>query len=148
MRLKNYKFLQDLEKTREYVFHGSDTLVQELEPRQGYNFGKPDGDPTVFVSQEISIPTFFSLFNPTNNESIRCGVVWCGVDDDFKVSLFASKNILERVGEDQVGYVYVFSKTDFKHHDHHEWVRYEKIKPLHIAEVSRANIGIEITEIK
>lgn len=140
MEFKDYKFLEELEKTDEYVFHGSNNLQKYLEPRQAHNSGEPDGKPAVFASQEIIVPTFMSVFKPQEDgDSIRCGV-----SDDFKISLFATQHTLDRVQEEDCGYVYIFDKSLFKHRDHHEWISYKKVTSRYIAKVFRKNIPLEI----
>lgn len=117
-------------------------LIKEFEPRQAYDEGKKDGKPAIFASSEIIIPTFMVVFKPQEKEDS----ISCGINGKWEVNLLATKTILERIKPEDFGYVHVFERKDFKLRSHHEWICYEKIKPVHVVKVFRRDIPVEIKE--
>ncbi len=147
--MSSYKKLHDLEKQGIYVFHGSENLVDEFEPRQAHTVveGKkiPDGEPAIFASPFSDYAIFMAIINKKNCSkgyfsgcSFRNGVL----------TFRATKHTLDQLSDTSSGYVYIFNKTDFQERNGSEWVSYEKVKPIEKIEVNRTDLkmSIEITE--
>ena len=62
--------LKKFEKSGEYVFHGSENLVEEFEPMQAYTMKNwkqiPDGKPAVFASPFLDYAIFMAIINKKN----------------------------------------------------------------------------------
>lgn len=147
--------LLELEKTGEYVFHGSGFKVEdEFEPRQAHNHELredgtynpiPDGKPAVFASQRTDIAIFMAIFNSENFEkSCRSGFSFLGGSMSFRINKETSQNLPETAK----GYVYVFLKKDFEKRNPTEFVSYEKVKPIEVVTVSVKDLpeNIEVKE--
>lgn len=147
MKSKN-KELSKLEKENKYIFHGSEGLINEFEPRQAHTIIEgqrvPDGKPAVFASPFASYATFMAIINKTNcPKGLRSGCSYSNRGLEFT----ATKATLEQLSEESKGYVYVFDRSDFEQKNASEWVSYKKVKPLRFIEVTFSDLPSPITEI-
>lgn len=134
------EILIELEKTGDYVFHGSYQKLEEFEPRQATNtdvasgIETPDGKPAVFASTLIEPAIFRALINTHFD---RTPGHWSGWDYDGENIIFkASQMGIERAQEDGVvGYVHVFSKNKFHSLRAFEFASYNNVAPIMIVEV-------------
>lgn len=148
--------LHSLEKTGEYVFHGSPFKMDVLEPQQAFNHVKkesgesddvPDGDPSVFASPSADAAIFVAVVNHTN-ASLGS---WAGFTYNEKRGHFgfrATKETMDQIGDEAVGYVYVIGKDKFEIGDVNEPVAYEAVSPLKVIEVRKSDLPeIEIKDL-
>lgn len=147
MKSINQKLLK-LEKGDEYVFHGSESLIDEFEPRQAHTIIEgqrvPDGEPAVFASPFASYAVFMAIINKTNcPKGLRSGCSYSNRGLEFT----ATKATLEQLNEQSKGYVYVFNRSDFEQKNNSEWVSYKKVKPLRLVEVYFSDLPSPIVEI-
>lgn len=140
--------LRSLESSGKYVFHGSVKTVHILEPRQQMNFnpkqGKlaKDGTPAVCATPFVKIATFRALTSDEGgwtNFGQRNGKIF--IRSSPEALQWAKKNI------DQ-GYVYVFSKRDFKRFSFFEVRTQRAIAPLAVVRVTFHDLpaGIQIVK--
>ncbi len=139
--------LQSLEKTGEYVFHGSPLRLEVLEPRQANNHLKkedgeyepiPDGKPAVFASPFADTAIFMAVVNRSNAPlGSRSGF---SVDDNGNFEFRATKETIGQIQESAKGYVYVFDKDKFELRNHNESVAYESVVPVRIIEVGKNDL--------
>lgn len=137
------KALEALAATRQCVFHGSSQLIEQLEPRQAYNEGKPDGEPAVFAARDeaFELAIFRALFQNGRTQFSTQGKAVDKGDWGFGADESARKNITSKA------YVYVFLKTDFQEDTRFQWKRYESIKPLIIIPVHPEDAPVNIRNI-
>lgn len=144
--------LKELEAEEEYVFHGSGTRIETLEPRQAHNYPNnnmedrlPDGEPAVFASDIADIAIFMAVISKDNApKGLRSGFGIGKHGPQFR----ATKETMEQI-RDAKGYVYVFKKKDFRQRDEgpNEWISNKPIKPLEVIGVSERDLPENI-EIK
>jgi hypothetical protein len=138
--------LREMEKTGEYVFHGSSSEVEVFEPRQAYNrideVDVPDGRPAIFASSKLNYALFMAIVNKKNCPK---GFRSSSNGREFK----ATRETLEQLTSQAHGFVYVFNKTDFveRGNGEEECVRHESIKPLFSYSVHFSDIDFPIQEI-
>lgn len=148
IKSKNKELLK-LEKGNKYVFHGSDVLINEFEPRQAHTIIKgqrmPDGKPAVFASSFASYAIFMAIINKTNcPKGLRSGCSHSSRGLEFT----ATKATLEQLDEQSRGYVYIFDRSDFEQKNDSEWISYKKVKPLRSVEVYFSDLPAPIVEIR
>lgn len=102
------KLLHALEKSGDYVFHGSPTPdIEELEVRQPQDstrgMKENHGEPCVAASPYVDIAIFRSL---VRSDTTRFG------EDGGRLHFGATQKALD-AAKNRVGYVYVLSRTDF-----------------------------------
>lgn len=147
--------LHSLEKTGEYVFHGSPFKLEILEPNQAYNRQKkeggeyddvPDGEPAVFASPSVDAAIFLAVINHTNAPLGS----WAGFTYNNKKGHFgfrATKETMDQINEKTIGYVYVLDKNKFEIGDANEPVSYKAISPVKVIEVKKEDLpSIEIKD--
>lgn len=137
--------LLKLEKEGRYVFHGSNSLIDRLEPRQAYNNNKKDGLPAVFATPFADVAIYRSLINGNNikEPSINeFGHTKEGVY--FK----ASKNLIE-FAKNLTAKVYVLDREKFKDFKGSQCRSEEAVIPIEVIEVTAKDLpsNIEIIEI-
>jgi len=145
------KELHDLEKTGEYVFHGSATSdIEKLKPIQAYNFihkkGRvEDGPPGVAASPFSDIAIFRALVRTGKN----------GFEADSLKRLFfkASQSALQ-FAKNTVGYVYVLNRKDFKpkvmsnlRSSPMDWRSEKEVRPVKIIEIHYDDLPKENIDI-
>lgn len=106
--------LLSLEKSDNYVFHGSGLVIEEFEPRQAHNYidGKqvPDGEPAIFASSKAEYAIFMGIINKENCPKGRESRVGEYGED---IRFMATKDTLSQIEDTTSGWVYVFNKSDF-----------------------------------
>jgi hypothetical protein len=144
----NRERLEKFEKEGLYLFHGSDAVIEEFEPRQAHTRENdevvPDGEPAVFASPFIDFAIFMAIINMTNcPKGFRAG-------SDPKggvIEYCATKETLEQLQSDSRGYVYVFTRESFTPRQESEWVSYTKVKPIEVVEVTWTDFTKKVSEI-
>ena len=98
----------------EYLYHGSSFKVEELEPRQAYNWSTgekmPDGDPVVFATDNYERAIFMAVLKElqgTHGTSIEKDEKTC----HFRIDKRKAEQLKER--PDVSGYVMVLPKKSF-----------------------------------
>jgi hypothetical protein len=56
-----FRHLKELERSGGYVFHGTSEPLNQLDPRQAYSHGKPDGVPAVCAASDVDTAIFMAL---------------------------------------------------------------------------------------
>src|SRR3989344_7837128 len=111
------KKLIELEKSEQYVFHGSGYDLAELEPRQAIDLKKgKDGPPAVFASTKVDYAIFMAIINRVNvPKGARSNAGATSHDDgSIEMKFKTTKAVLDSLQETAHGYVYVFYRSDFK----------------------------------
>jgi len=144
----NRERLLELEKTGKYVFHGSQAVIEILEPCQagGHNdeTGKweDDGKPAVFATPYADLAIFRSLINDKDFENKF------GMKGNQRY-ITVDKKLIERA-KDRIGRVYVLDKSKFDQ-DSFIGIQCRSKESVAPSEVIEVNIGdlpkdIEIIE--
>lgn len=116
------EILATLEKTGEYVFHGTHADVAKLDPRQATDVERgPDGVPAVFASQCIDQSIFHAIFNKGNltndADPTEAGATvttdGSGKIQGIQLQFAATEKTLNMLTPESAGWVYVFKKSDF-----------------------------------
>ncbi len=137
--------LTELRSNSQYLFHGTGSIVEEFEPRQSYNSGIPDGAPVIFASPFLDYAIFMALFSKENcPNGYRARVN--GLDSG-NLSYKATKASIDQIDENSKGYVYVFSKSDFKEKNASEWVSHDKAVPIKRVEVYEKDFIPQINDL-
>lgn len=140
------RLLHELERTGEYVFHGSpeDELI-ELEARQAYNWNmgekQEDGPPSVAATPYADIAIFRAL--------ARNGTTAFGFGEYGQLCFKASQEALDNAhGHD--GFVYVLPKNAFQplfgKPGGIDWRSLNSIKPIQVIRVKESDLpkGIKL----
>lgn len=142
--------LRELESESKWVFHGSGSKIETLEPRQAHNYPKnseeknPDDKPAVFASPFADIAIFMSIVNETNvSQGLRSGLSW---DSDKGLEFRATKETMDQI-HNATGYVYVFDKSKFTPRSFGESLSYEAVSPDDVIMVTEKDLPKNI-EIK
>ena len=141
--------LHALEKTGEFVFHGSPFKLETLEPRQAHNHVKredgeyeaiPDGHPAVFASPFADTAIFMAVVNRKNAPfGSRSGF---SSDNKGHFEFRATKETFDQITDGAIGYVHVFDKKDFEEINHNESVAYTLVTPVKIIEVKKEDLPV------
>lgn len=134
---ENKKKLIELEKTEKYVFHGSSDKLDELEPRQGFNFSKKlnkmvkDGEPAVSAAPYVEIAIFRAIINNDNApKNHKSGFGYSNEELSFR----ASQETLNQV-KNKKGFIYVLDRNEFTRVPGMFWRADHIIKPIEIIQV-------------
>ncbi|MCL5093565.1 MAG: hypothetical protein M1355_00290 [Patescibacteria group bacterium] len=122
--------LQELAETGLFVFHGSDNPdIEELEPRQAYDKGKPDGQPAVCAAINPDLTIFKSLMP-------KFSAGWTRINGEMLLLL---KEKGDEEMKDKKGFVYILDKVLFSPdcNETGDWRAYKEIKPI-----SKVKVGI------
>lgn len=146
------KLLIELEASGQYVFHGSPSRIEELEPRQAYNHpegsqaGVPDGAPAVAATPLVDVAIFRAIVNSDNIKISHSSRFGPDKEDDKKMRFGLSVNGHSDL-EGTKGYVYVLPKDTFAPYQRtasFEWRSSENIKPIQVVEVSAEDLPEDI----
>lgn len=118
--------LKQLAKTNKYVFHGSaDGNLKVLIPKQAKSFNKNYHEPAVWAADNTQQATFMAVLGSRKTGG------WSVKDEGRNYDFFIHRSDMERAkAENWKGFVYVFSRVEFKHNDGPEWYSTESVKPL------------------
>ena len=157
--LKGRKALEELDKSGNYVYHGSPQKLHRLEPRQAHQFNpetgerKHDGEPAVAAAGNYDMAIFMAVLRGMGDKGKGD---WSSFgrapsSDKEKILFFkATKNMLDNAKDKKpIGYVHVFNKSEFeKHSGHDEWRAYTQVEPAYVVEVGVEDLpkDIEIVE--
>ena len=142
--------LLELEKTGQFVFHGSLDKIDILKPKQAYNFNKEtgeeekDGYPAVFATPYADMAIFRALINEKELEEDSESRF--GTDQNGKLHFSTTRNLLERA-EGIKARVYVLNKDDFEGFDHIQCRAEKEIVPVEIIEVNVNDLPDNINTI-
>ncbi|MGI9027842.1 MAG: hypothetical protein ACR2FM_03320 [Candidatus Saccharimonadales bacterium] len=102
--------LKKFEDLNRFVFHGSSVFpINELEPRQSYSFGEPDGQPAISASNSIWPAIFMSILS--RESGCAMGI---NISDKNPFGLLVPESVYEKAHiEKWIGYVYVLEATEF-----------------------------------
>ena len=143
--------LKNLEQEGKWIFHGSGSQIEILEPKQAYNHPKNsdedkilDDKPAVFASPSADIAIFMAIVNRKNApKGFRSGFSTNQNGIEFRVT----KETIEQI-HDAKGYVYVFDKDKFTERSPSEFLSYKPVSPVETIEVSDKDLptGIVIKD--
>ena len=131
--------LKTLENSGKYVFHGSGSKLDTLEPRQAYSAHKDgvmkkDGDPAVCATTDSKI----SIFRSLTGQKVKGGRSGWRLDEKGKLIFYINTVISESMLN--VGYVHIFSKEDFVEYSRCEYRTGKRISPQAIIEVTQNDL--------
>ena len=143
---KNREKLLSLEKEGKYVFHGSPSIVEVLEPRQAgghneeVNNWEDDGAPGIFASSYADCAIFRSLIYGKELENEM------GINNN-QLHFIADQKLLEKA-KDKIGRVYVLDKSKFGDFRGMDCKSKEPVEPIEIIEVTVEDLprNIQIIE--
>lgn len=146
----NKERLLALEKQEKFVFHGSPYAIDDLEPRQGYNYNEKtgqkekDGNPAVFSTPFIDVAIFRALINTegvTGKSMSKFGI------EGERLHFSATKNLVDQAKK-KIGKIYVLDKLKFKDFEGTECRSEEKVIPIEVFEVTAEDLpeNIKIKE--
>ncbi|MFC1710349.1 hypothetical protein ACFL0F_01640 [Patescibacteria group bacterium] len=136
------EYLHGLERTGEYVFHGSHKKLSRLEPRQPTTSDEktgrtvPDGEPAVCATNYADIAIFRSLIS--GNRAIEKEMDHYSSFNvkEGKPTFSTTQESLDRANNPGiVGYVHIFKREGFKKRDDMEWRSKSLIEPIKVIEV-------------
>ena len=142
--------LLELERSGQYVFHGSARSIETLEPRQGRDFSErtgrmePDGAPAVAATEHADVAIFRALVNPEQFPGSGYGSGF-GVADG-KHHFEATQEVLDGI-KDKAGYVHVLLKRGFQP-VRGEWRAEEPVRPESIVRVTADDLPIDEIALK
>lgn len=148
------KLLLGLEKSGQFVFHGSSRELGFLEPRQPYSLDEKtgklekDGGLAVCATPYAEIAIFASIVNSENTSQGHRSSY--GVEKNEQtgqpiIDCRASEKTMEQINEKElVGFVYVFKKEDFYERDSMEWRSEKEITPIQIVAVGKKDLPEKI----
>jgi hypothetical protein len=136
--------LRELEKEGKWVFHGSGSKIEILEPRQAHNYPKnseeakiPDDEPAVFATPFADTAIFMAIYCKPNVENCRSG--FTNHSDgriDYRVTPQSAAQI-----QGAKGYVYVFPKDKFPNsRGASEVLSYEEARPTEVVLVTEKDL--------
>lgn len=146
------QLLHELESTGQYVFHGSGSDIEELEPRQAHNFtpeGKiPDGEPAIFASDIADYAIFMAIINKENClKGARSRVNTHHTNEGRSLSYSVTQETFNQLTDTAHGIVYVFNKEDFVQRDPLDTVEYistKNARPVQKIVVSKQDLPGDI----
>jgi len=142
-----------LEKEGKFVFHGSDALLNALEPRQAQKFDEAkgvnigDGEPALFASKFADMAIFRALISEKLiNEESNNGF---GTTEDNSPQFYATRNLIE-AAKNRIGKVYVLNGESFKPTviGGSEYRSTEIVKPVEVVEVTFKDLPTNIKIIE
>jgi hypothetical protein len=149
--------LSELEKTNLYVFHGSESEIEEFEPRQAFNYVNgeniPDGEPAIFASSVAEYAILMAIVNKTNCPKGSYSSAGTSGDENgpYVMKYRASKGTLAQLKDDASGWVYVFYRNLFTKREKGgvEYMSTEKVIPTLKIKVGKQDLpqDIEITNL-
>jgi len=137
---RNKERLLSLEKSGKFVFHGSPSLLPDLQPRQSVINDKKIGNPAVYATTFAEIAIFRSLIN---NQGIEDNSVSTFDFDKRGLSFGASRNLLDRA-RGKKGLVYVLDRQKFTNFSNIECQSFENNKPVEVIEVDFQDLPNDI----
>ena len=141
--------LEILERTGQYVFHGSPAVIEVFEPRQATQFdsktGKniPDGEPAVFAADQ-SLPAIFKgLINGVISPGLNLLSGWR--NEGGSLHFYSVKEGIEGARIEGVkAYVYVFDKSDFEPYRGMEYRCLSVVTPKMTIEITGKDLPYKI----
>jgi hypothetical protein len=141
--------LERLERSGQFVFHGSPSVIEVFEPRQATQFdsttGKnlPDGEPAVFAADQ-SLPAIFKgLINGVISPGLNLLSGWRS--EEGKLHFYSVREGIEGARKEGVkAYVYVFNKSDFEPYRGMEYRSLQIVTPKMTIEVTGQDLPEEI----
>ncbi len=142
----NREKLSNLEKSGDYLFHGSGYKVDILQPHQAYNFTQderkvPDDKPGVHATPNTDIAIFMAIFSEPNMPT-GFHTSFGNIGDTIKFS--ASQHALDQLHAGTTGYVYVVDKKEFTRRSAFEYIAFQSIRPTIIIEVTEEDLPEDI----
>jgi len=139
--------LEDLAKTGKYLFHGSPTRLEVIEPRQAYNNSRPDGEPSVAATPFYKLAIFRAIILSAkvhiSPNKYRSGFSY----NDGDLSFRANKETLAIARSNGTGFVYVLDREDFRKHSPMEYRTSKAVRPIKTFEVGPTDLPEEIENI-
>lgn len=147
----NIEHLREMERTGNYLFHGSpDGTIETLEPRQGTHTedsGKiiEDGDPAVSATPYLDLAVFRGIVNKKNIKFPHTSGFGLTRNSESNMLLFdiSDEQTLTEAFNNKTGFVYVFNRSDFRPYSRNniaddasmEWRSFAPVQPIEIIEI-------------
>jgi len=148
---KNREKLLELEKTGNYVFHGSPSTLDFLSPHQaeGENMKtgemEKDGSPAICASDLAEQAIFRALIHEKcSSKDSRTGF---GTDEADDLHFWTTQNLID-IAKNSTGKVYVIEKNQFNKFKGHEWRSNQPIIPEVVIEVTFDDLPKDIKIIE
>lgn len=132
----------------EFLYHGSTDKIEELEPRQAFNWSSgvkvPDGEPAVFATDNYERAIFMAVLRGLQGSQ---GTDYDNESREYRYKMNRKKVDQLNKNPNVTGYVMVLPKENFTNEgaDYRSEV---KIKPKYFIEVNSSDLpkNIEVTE--
>lgn len=131
--------LEWLAENGDYVFHGSDRRLLELEPRQQMQFNPktgenvPDGEPAVCTARSVDPAIFMGVLKGHGSAGMGSHSGW-SFEGNWR--FYATADMLESAGHSEApGYVHVFEANEFRQHQGDEWRAHRVVVPKYVIPV-------------
>ena len=139
--------LEKLAKTGKYLFHGSPTKMEVIEPRQAYNNSQPDGEPAVVATSFYQLAIFRAIMLAARAQ-VSPGHYQSGFSfSNGKLSFRANKETLTTARSNITGFVYVLDKGSFRKHSSMEYRASASVRPVRVFEVGANDLSEEIETV-
>ena len=139
--------LDKLAKTGKYLFHGSPTRLEVIEPRQAYNNSRPDGEPAVAATSFYQLAIFRAIMLAARAQ-VSPGHYQSGFSfSNGKLSFRANKETLTTARSNITGFVYVLDKGSFRKHSSMEYRTSASVRPVRVFEVGADDLPAEIVTV-
>ena len=134
------KKLLELERSGEYVFHGS-AYEGPLELQQAYNYKKglkeKDDKPAIHASPVVDYAIMMALINKKNcskgfHSSARLG--------EKGLELKIDQKSYDQLDENSYGWIHIFDKDKFTERSLLEYISYQSITPTYVIKVKKEDL--------
>lgn len=147
-QVKGREVLAWLDEHGQYVYHGSWQKIDELEPRQSFSNGNPDGEPAVCAADDYETAIFRALINRHRDAARGVKHVSRFYRHQGKLHFDASRESIEHaMAEVVVGYVHVMNKNQFSLYRGSEYRSDQEVAPDYVIEVHGTDLPDDIGEI-
>lgn len=147
----NIEHLREMERTGNYLFHGSpDGTIETLEPRQSTHTEDSgetieDGNPAVSATPYLDLAIFRGIVNKKNINFPHKSGFGLTRNSEANTLLFdiSDEQTLTEAFNNKTGFVYVFNRSEFQPYSRNniaddasmEWRSYAPVKPIEVIEV-------------
>lgn len=138
-----------LERTGQFVFHGSGEDLSILEPHQAIDDERgPDGLPAVFASPMAEYAIFMAIVSRKNCPLGSKSNTGTRTESDGTVHLEfgATQATLDQLQESATGWVYVFNKSEFRQREGGaaEYMSHAAVRPINKIKVAKRDLPTNI----
>lgn len=148
--LKGRAAVELLASTGKYIFHGSGSKLDKLEPRQAHTVDKegvlqPDGPPAIFATKDPDITIFMAVYSANKSTGKEGGASFKSESGITKFK--ASPGTIDFDDTTTPGFVHVFDKENFQRYRGEQYTSQVEVDPICPIEVRASDLPeVEITE--